>query len=88
MFETILIACIAVMAVSLLVGLVAIVRMKDELSRAVMADYIFYAMVCIFFVWSLFNETFIGYEIAILAALVCGAIPTLSMARVISRGRR
>lgn len=88
MFETILIACIAVMAVSLLIGLVAIVRMKDELSRAVMADYIFYAMVCIFFVWSLFNETFIGYEIAILAALVCGAIPTLSMARVISRGRR
>lgn len=88
MFETILIACIAVMAVSLLIGLVAIVRMKDELSRAVMADYIFYAMVCIFFVWSLFNETSIGYEIAILAALVCGAIPTLSMARVISRGRR
>lgn len=88
MFETILIVCIAIMAVCLVVALVAILRERDELSRAVMADYIFYAMVCIFFVWSLFNDTFIAYEIAILAALVCGAIPTLSMARVISRGRR
>ena len=53
-----------------------------------MADYIFYAMVCLYLIWTLFNHTFIGYEIAILAALVCGAIPTLSMSRIISRGRR
>lgn len=88
MFETILIVCIAIMVVSLLVGLVAVVATKDDLSRAVMADLVFYAMVCVYFVWTILNETFIGYEIAILAALVCGTIPTLSMARIISRGRR
>ena len=88
MFETILTVCIGIMAVCLVVSLAAILLNKDELTRAVMADYIFYAMVCIYFVWTLFHDTFIGYEIAILAALVCGAIPTLSMSRIISRGRR
>lgn len=88
MFETILIVCIGIMAACLLIALVSILRSKDELTRAVMADFIFYSMVCIYFVWTIFNDTFIGYEIAILAALVCGAIPTLSMSRIISRGRR
>ncbi|WP_297850592.1 cation:proton antiporter [uncultured Corynebacterium sp.] len=88
MFETILTVCIGIMAVCMVVGLLAILRSKDELNRAVMADYIFYTMVCLYLIWTLFNDTFIGYEIAILAALVCGAIPTLSMSRIISRGRR
>lgn len=88
MFEMILTVCIGIMAVCMVAGLLAILRSKDELDRAVMADYIFYAMVCLYFIWTLFNDTFIGYEIAILAALVCGAIPTLSMSRIISRGRR
>lgn len=88
MFETILTICIGIMAVCMVVSLAAILLNKDELTRAVMADYIFYAMVCLYLIWTLFNDTFIGYEIAILAALVCGTIPTLSMSRIISRGRR
>lgn len=88
MFETILTVCIGIMAMCMVVGLLAILRSKDELTRAVMADYIFYGMICLYFIWTLFNDTFIGYEIAILAALVCGVIPTLSMSRIISRGRR
>lgn len=88
MFETILTVCIGIVAVCIVVGLLAILRSKDELNRAVMADYIFYSMVCLYLIWTLFHDTFIGYEIAILAALVCGVIPTLSMSRIISRGRR
>lgn len=88
MFETIVAACMIVMAVCLLIVLGALIWTKDELSRAVMADVIFYAMVVIFLVWTLQKETMIGYEIPILAALVCGVIPTIAMARIISRGRR
>ena len=88
MFEGILIGAIVIIVACVIIGLVAILRDKDELSRAVLADYIFYGGVCLYFVWTIFNNTFIGYEIAILAALVCGAIPTLSMSRIISRGRR
>lgn len=88
MFEGILIGAIVIMVACVIIGLVAILRDKDELNRAVLADYIFYGAVCVYFVWTIFNDTFIGYEIAILAALVCGTIPTLSMSRIISRGRR
>lgn len=88
MFETILMGCVIVMALSLLVCLAGLILVKDELSRAVMADLIFYAMVTIFLVWSIWTQTMIGYEIAILAGLVCGVIPTISMARIITRGRR
>ena len=88
MFETIVTVCAIVMAVCLLIGLAALIATKDELSRAVMADFVFYAMVAIFLVWTLLNSTMIAYEVAVLAALVCGTIPTISMARIISRGRR
>ncbi|AWB83208.1 cation:proton antiporter [Corynebacterium liangguodongii] len=88
MFGVVLTACMIVMAVCLLVGLGAVIATSDELSRAVMADLVFYAMVAIYLVWTLMNDTMIAYEVAILAALVCGTIPTLSMARIISRGRR
>ena len=53
-----------------------------------LADLVFYAMIAIYLVWTLFNQSMITYEIAVLAALVCGVIPTISMARIISRGRR
>lgn len=88
MFGTIVTVCMVIMALCLLVVLAALIWTKDELSRAVMADVIFYAMVVIFLVWTLQKETMIGYEIPILAALVCGVIPTIAMARIISRGRR
>lgn len=88
MFTTVMQVCIIVMAVSLLVSLAGVILTKDELSRAVMADVIFYGMVAIFLVWTLWNSSAIGYEIPILAGLVCGVIPTISMARIISRGRR
>ncbi|WCZ37783.1 cation:proton antiporter [Corynebacterium jeddahense] len=88
MFTTLMQACMIIMSVSLLVALGAVILTKDELSRAVMADVIFYGMVCIYLVWTLWHSTTIGYEIPILAGLVCGVIPTISMARIISRGRR
>lgn len=88
MFETIISACMIVMALALLVGLGAVIWTKDELSRAVMADLVFYAMIAIYLVWTLLTDTMIGYDVAILAALVCGVIPTISMARIITRGRR
>ena len=88
MFQPIMTVCIVVMALSLLAGLVKLIVTKDELSRSVLADLIFYSMAAIYLVWTLFTPSMITYEIAILAALVCGAIPTISMARIISRGRR
>ncbi len=88
MFQTIMTVCIVIMALSLLAGLAKIIVTTDELSRSVLADLVFYAMIAIYLVWTLFNQSMITYEIAVLAALVGGVIPTISMARIISRGRR
>ncbi|MDK7180849.1 MULTISPECIES: cation:proton antiporter [Corynebacterium] len=87
-FEAIIMACIIIIAICLLVALGALILSKDELTRAVLSDMVFYSMVAIFLVWTLITETMIGYDIAVLAALACGVVPTISMARIISRGRR
>ena len=47
MFQTIMTVCIIVMALSLLAGLAKHVLTKDELSRSVLADLIFYSMAAI-----------------------------------------
>lgn len=86
--NTILTVCIGIIAACLIVGLIAMVRTTDKLSRAVMADLVFYAMVALFLVRTLMFDTWVAYEIAILAAIAAGVIPTMSMARIISRGRR
>ncbi len=87
-FEWILLVCIIAIALSLLSGLVLILRTRDQLTRAVLSDLVFYSMVLIYLIWTIPNDTMIDYEVAILGALVAGALPTLSMSRVISRGRR
>ena len=42
MFEAILIGAIVIIVACLIIGMIAILRDKDELNRAVLADYILY----------------------------------------------
>lgn len=88
LFETILTCCGVIMAMSVVVSLVLILRTKDWMTRAVMSDMIFYGMLAIYFLWTLNNETSVSYEVALLGAVSAGVLPTLSMARIISKGRR
>lgn len=74
--------------ISLLWSLVIILRASSEFSRAVLADVVFYSMIGCYLVWSITHPTQIDYEIVMLAALVGGALPTMSMGRIVSKGRR
>lgn len=87
-FEIVLLVCGIVMLGAVLSGIVLIITCRDLLSRAVVSDLVFYSMVSIFLTWTLVNSSSIDYEIALLAGLVGGVLPTISMSRIISRGRR
>ncbi|AKK07683.1 cation:proton antiporter [Corynebacterium testudinoris] len=87
-FEWILAVCIGIMVLALLSGLVLIIKTSDFLTRAVLSDLVFYSMICVYLTWTLTHATSIAYEVAILAAIAGGVLPTLSMARIISKGRR
>lgn len=87
-FQVVLAVAGAVTVVSLLAGLALILRSRDVSTRVVVADLIFYAMLVAYLLWTLANPTSITYDVVLLAAIAGGVLPTLSMARMISRGRR
>ncbi|WKD58551.1 hypothetical protein [Corynebacterium caspium] len=87
-FEILLISCAVIIFLALLAGIVLILKTREALTRAVLADLVFYAMLALYFMWSLNNQTSIVYDVMILAALAAGVLPTISMSRIISRGRR
>lgn len=87
-FEIVTTIGIGMVAVSLLSSMVLVLRTRDFITRAVMSDMIFYSMIAIYLMWSLNNHTSIAYEIAFLAAILGGVLPTMSMARIITKGRR
>ena len=39
-------------------------------------------------IWSMINNAPLAYDIALIGAIAAGILPTLSMARIISKGRR
>ena len=87
-FGWVVTVCIAVMAGSIMAGIILALRSRDELTRTVLSDLVFYGMLCVYFSWSLLNNAALVYDIAVLGAIAGGVLPTLSMARVISKGRR
>lgn len=88
MFEFIVHAAMIVIGLSLLASLVLIIRIKNEFVRAVVSDMVFYTMISFYLLWTIGNDTQISYEIVLLAALAGGVLPTMSIARIISKGRR
>ena len=88
MFEYFLWVALGLIAVALLGTLLLMVRSRDEYVIVAISDLVFYSMIGFYSVWGMYNRTQIAYEIILLASVVGGILPTMSMARIISRGRR
>lgn len=88
LFHIVLGVCITVIALCILGGLVLILRTRDVPTRGVMSDLIFYSMILIYLIWSFTENVSIAYDIMLLAAIIAGIMPSLSTARIITRGRR
>lgn len=80
-------AAIGIISLCLVAVLVLILRTRDIPSRAVLADMIFYCMISTYLLWTFTNDASIAYEIAVLGGLL-GLLSTVSMARILSKGRR
>lgn len=79
---------VLIIAISLASALLLILTAKDYITRAVVADMVFYSMIALYIIWTMNYSTSIAFDIMLLAALLAGVLPTLSMARILSKGRR
>ncbi|PRQ12240.1 cation:proton antiporter [Corynebacterium sp. 13CS0277] len=70
----------------MLSAIVLMLRVKDSGSRAVLSDMVFFGMLGFYILWTLGHDTQIAYEIMFLGTLGC--LSTVSLARVLSNGRR
>jgi len=87
-FNWVVFVCVLIMGACVCAALGLALRSRDELTRTVMSDMVFYGMMCMYFSWAMTNNASIVYDIAMLAGIAAGVLPTLSMARIISKGRR
>ncbi|MDO5031463.1 cation:proton antiporter [Corynebacterium sp.] len=87
-FEWVVMVCVFIMGGAVLAAIGLALRSRDELTRTVMSDLVFYGMLCMYIAWAMTNHASILYDIAMLGAIAAGVLPTLSMARIISKGRR
>ncbi|MGV0361726.1 cation:proton antiporter [Corynebacterium minutissimum] len=87
-FQWVVFVCVFTMCACVCAALGLALRSRDELTRTVMSDMVFYGMMCMYLAWAMTNHASIVYDIAMLAGIAAGVLPTLSMARIISKGRR
>ncbi|MCK7637354.1 cation:proton antiporter [Corynebacterium pygosceleis] len=78
---------VVMMTLALLASLALLLKNGEDTTRAVLADKVFYTMIAIFVTWTFINPTSISYEIPLLAGLL-GLLTTVSLARILSKGRR
>jgi len=77
----------ALIVVSMLVVLWRAVTTGNDARRAVLADIIYVTVIAGFLVYTLFDRSTIVYDVVLIAGLG-GAIATISLARILTRGRR
>ncbi|MBI8999640.1 cation:proton antiporter [Corynebacterium sp. CCM 9185] len=78
---------VVMMTLALLASLALLLKTREDTTRAVLADKVFYTMIAIFVTWTIITPTSISYEIPLLAGLL-GILTTVSFSRVLSKGRR
>ncbi|MDU0478569.1 monovalent cation/H+ antiporter complex subunit F [Staphylococcus chromogenes] len=79
--------CVIVVIAACLLANLALILRSDDATRGVLADMLFYLMICMYVVWTLISDTSIVYEVVLLGSLL-GLLSTVSVARILSKGRR
>lgn len=85
--ETTLAFCVVLLSLSVLVGLVGMFRSRDDASRAVVSDLLYFSVVGLLAAFGVLLGSAV-VEDAIMAAALLGVLATVSLSRIITRGRR
>ena len=85
--ETVLGVCVAILSLAVLVGIVGVFRARDDASRAVVSDLIYFSVVALLAVFGVLLGSAV-VEDAIMTTSLLGVLATVSLARIITRGRR
>ncbi|WP_058235166.1 monovalent cation/H+ antiporter complex subunit F [Devriesea agamarum] len=78
---------IALLGLTILVGLARIASAHDAASRAVVGDLVFFSAIGILVILGLFNDSVAAIDAALIASLL-GVLATIALARILTRGRR
>ena len=78
---------IAILAGTILLGLLRIASAKDGASRAVVGDLVFFSAIGIMIILGILTTSTVVVDATLLAALL-GVLATIALARILTRGRR
>ncbi|ANS78913.1 Na(+) H(+) antiporter subunit F [Serinicoccus hydrothermalis] len=78
---------VAILLLAAVFGLVRVMTARDDASVAAVSDLIYFCAVGIFLMIGMAAESIVLLDVASLAALV-GILATVSLARILTRGRR
>lgn len=80
-------AALAIMALSLVGTALRIVFDRDDETRIVLADIVYFSALALFALFMMWRESVVALDVMMIGSLI-GILSTVALARLISRGRR
>lgn len=78
---------VAILLLSAVLGLARVMTARDDASVAAVSDLVYFCAVGTFLMIGMASESIVLLDVASLAALI-GILATVSLARILTRGRR
>ena len=86
-FGTALACCVVLLVLAALIGLASILGSRDDASRAVVNDLVYFSVVAILAVFGVLLDSAV-VEVSIMISALLVVLGTVSLSRIITRGRR
>ncbi|ANI91310.1 monovalent cation/H+ antiporter complex subunit F [Dietzia timorensis] len=80
-------AALVIMALSLVGTALRIVFDRDDETRIVLADIVYFSALALFALFMMWRESVVALDVMMIGSLI-GILSTVALARLISRGRR
>lgn len=79
--------CAIILAVAIIIGLVRVLTARDQGSRAVVSDLIYFSAIAIVTMLGITVSSSVVLDVVFLASMV-GILATIALSRILTRGHR